>query len=282
MITSQQIARLCLPRNLRNWLRSPAKSCRWATDEILYAIGATSIVEIRADWSLKCHPAAYRLAYYNQHDDAEQVAEFDAFISNAQGEMVLFDVGAYFGLFSLAAIHYGGARARAFAIEPSPTATRIIEIQARLNQVNDRLSIIQASANNQAGWHEMVSVGVIAGGYFVAPTENHPARELTKVQSITLDGLAKSQSVMPTHIKIDVEGNEAAVIKGAQHVLSQPRPPLLFLELHNKMIKNQNGNPCETLDLLVSFGYQTLALDRTPLHRETILNQDLVRIIAEK
>ncbi len=248
----------------------------------MYAIGAVSTIEMRGDWSLKCHPAAYRLAYRSQHDDDEQVAEFDSFISNARDEMVFFDVGAHFGLFSLAAIHYGGARARAFAVEPSPTATRIIEIQARLNQVSDRLRIIQASANSQAGWEDMVSVGVIAGGYFVLPTENHSARELTKVQSITLDGLAESQSVMPTHIKIDVEGNEASVIKGAQHVLSQSRPPTLFLELHNKMIRNQNGNPCETLNLLKNLGYETFSLDKTLLHQESILDKDLVRIIAEK
>src|SRR4051794_32708229 len=117
----RDLVRPCIPRGIRNWVRSPTKSARWIWDEVRYASGQTQEVRVRPDWSLLCHPAAYRFAYYAQHADEEQVAEFDGFISTCRPGMVLFDIGAHFGLFSLAALHYGGIAARAVAVDPSPS-----------------------------------------------------------------------------------------------------------------------------------------------------------------
>jgi FkbM family methyltransferase len=237
---------------------------------------------MRPGWTLKCHPAAYGFAYWAQDSDPEQVAEFDGFISHCAPKMVLFDIGAHFGLFSLAALHYGGAEAKAIAVDPSPTASRITRIQARLNNVASRLHVVQASVGEQVGWRDMVAVGVLAGGYFVAPTETYPARELTQTREVTLDRLAEEYKLLPTHIKIDVEGYEAAVIGGGKYILSLPVAPMLFIELHNQMIRDRGGNPCETLSLLEGLGYETFTVDGVPVDRDSILNHPLIRVTAKK
>jgi FkbM family methyltransferase len=239
-------------------------------------------VRMRPDWSMRCHPVAYRFAYRAQDNDPDQAAEFDAFISNCAPGMVLFDVGAHFGLFSLAALRYGGAEAKALAVDPSPTACRITKIQAGLNNVADRLRVVQASAGDSVGWRDMVAVGVLAGGYFVAPTEAHPARELTRTREVTLDHLAEEFKAMPTHVKIDVEGHEAAVIRGGRQVLSQPASPMLFIELHNTMIRERGDDPRESLSLLEDLGYKTFAVDGAAIAEGDILKRDLIRVIATK
>ena len=83
--------------------------------------------------------------------------------------MVLFDLGAHFGLFSLAALHYGGANAQAVAIDASPVAERLIRIQAALNGVAERVTVIRACVCEHSGVRDMVAVGVLADGYFSAP-----------------------------------------------------------------------------------------------------------------
>ena len=282
MDIAKNLIRASIPRNIRNYLRSPAKTAKWTWGELKYACGIHQTVEIRPDWSIKCHPLAYGFAYCAQNQDADQVAEFDAFISNCATGMVLFDIGAHFGLFSLAALHYGGPRAKAIAVDPSPTASRITRIQAQLNNMDGRLRVVQASAGDRLGWQDMVAVGVLASGYFVAPTGTHPARELTRTQEVTLDHLAEEFKMLPTHIKIDVEGYEAAVIRGGQQVLSQSASPTLFVELHNQMVRERGGDPSETLSLLESSAYKTFAVDGTPMARDCILNHPLIRIIARK
>ena len=237
---------------------------------------------MRPDWSLICHPAAYRCAYHAQKNDPEQIAEFDGFIDNSSQGMILFDVGAHFGLFSLASLHYGGPEARAVAIDPSPTAIRFLNIQAKLNQSADRLRVIQAAVKDQVGWQSMVAVGVLASGYYVAPTEDHSASELSQARSVTLDGIVEELRITPTHIKIDVEGYEAAVLRGGQKLFSQLPAPILFLEVHNEIVRELSGNPAETLIVLRDYGYKTSTSDGFPISEDEILSKPLIRIIARK
>lgn len=282
MTFAKRIVRAFIPRSIRNWLRSPTMSAQWAWCGIIHAVKVNRRAQIRPDWSLLCHPAAYRFSYYAQNVDAEQIAEFDGFISACRPGMVFFDIGAHFGLFSLAAVHYGGDTAKAIAVDPSPTASRITRVQAQLNNVADRLHVVQASVGDKVGWENMVAVGVLSAGYFIAPSKDHHTSELTRTQATTLDRLAHDFKTSPTHIKIDVEGHEATVLRGAQHLLSKTEAPLLFIELHNQMVREHDGDPKQTLTLLKGFGYEIFAVDGTLLDEATILNSSLIRIVAKK
>jgi FkbM family methyltransferase len=210
------------------------------------------------------------------------VAEFDGFVNNASEGMILFDIGAHFGLFSIAALHYGGKKARAVAVDPSPVAVRLTRIQARLNQVADRLCIVQASVAAHTGQQSMVAVGVLANGFYVAPGPEHSAGEVVHTNAITLDSLAEETQLLPTHIKIDVEGSEAAVLRGAERLLAEQPAPMLFLELHNEIISRGGGDPRETLMLLRNAGYEMFRVDGGEIAEAAILDTPLIRIIAKR
>ena len=280
--SAKKVVRACVPRSIRNWVRAPRASARWSLEEVRFFFGGRKTIELRPGWQLLCHPAAYRTAYRAQAEDPEQVAEFDAFISHSAPAMTLFDVGAHFGLFSLAALHYGGTSSRAVAVDPSPVAARFVKLQAKLNGVSSRLQVVQASAGDSDGWRDMISVGVQASGYYIAPSKEHPRSELTKTRAITLDELAREFRVRPTHIKIDVEGDEASVLRGGSSVLSTEPAPLLFVELHNEIVRQSGRDPAETLALLRDYGYQTFTVENAPIDEAAILSQPLVRIIARK
>lgn len=159
-------------------------AARWLWDGVKFSLGKTSRVEMRPGWSIECHPTAYRCAYYAQNDDPEQAAEFDGFVNNLSPGAVLFDLGAHFGLFSLAALHYGGPTALAFAVDPSPVSVDFLNIQARLNHHQDRLCVIQAAVSDRVGSQGMLAAGVPASGYYVAPDANHPAGEQIETRSV--------------------------------------------------------------------------------------------------
>ena len=282
MASTKTYFRALIPRGVRNWLRSPTRSVRWTWDELKHAVGAHKTIEMRRGFSPVCHPGVYDFAYHLQHTDPDQVREFDGFIKYAQPDMVLLDIGAHFGLFSLAALHYGGPRAVAVAVDPSPTAVRIVKIQARLNNVSERLHVIPASVSDHIGWQNMIAVGVLSSGYYVAPGEDYPESELSQTRSVTVDGLVNELKVAPTHIKIDVEGCEAAVLRGGQETFSQPSAPILFLEIHNEIVRSLGGDPQETLTLLSEYGYETFTDGDLPLSGVEILSEPLIRIIARK
>ena len=282
MAAVKRLARIFVPRKVRNWLRSPSDSMRWAWAQARYFAGGRDIVQIRPGWSLVCHPAAHRFAYFAQNNDQDQIAEFDSFLREITPDAVLIDIGAHFGLFSLAVLHYGGSKAMSIAVDPSPMAARFIKTQAELNQVSDRLHTIEAAISDQVGWQPMVSVGILSSGYYVRPSRDHTPGELTSTPTTTLDQLVEEFDLRPTHIKIDVEGDELAVINGGCKILSQDHAPLLFVELHNEMVRQHGGHPQETLSRLRSLGYRTFATNGDALNDQAILDCPLIRIVARK
>jgi FkbM family methyltransferase len=263
-------------------VRSPRKSLLWLADEARHLLGADVQVTLRPGWTLRSHPAAFRGAYYAQVNDPVQIREFDGFLASLTPGTYLLDLGAHFGAFSLAALHYGGPEARALAVDPSPQACRMMRIQGRLNGLADRFSVVQAAVSDHSGTETMVAIGVLADGYFAVPAKGLPAPELTLTEAITVDDLVGRMGRLPTHIKIDVEGAEAAVLRGAKHTLSRAPAPLLFVEFHNALIRQRQADPSESVRLLHQAGYRVYSTEGVELDEAALLAADLVRTQARR
>ncbi len=190
--------------------------------------------------------------------------------------MRLFDLGAHFGFFSLVVARYYGT---AIAVDPSPVACRMIQRQISLNNCSERIQVLQVAVSDSTQLITMVASGVFSDGYFKVDHERPPG-ELTTSQSTTIDVLSR-QFGAPTHIKVDVEGHEASVLRGARETLSSSSP-LLFLELHNEMVHSDGGNPTEVLDELERSGYRIFDANESPIEINRILATPICRILARK
>ena len=275
MSLAQSVARAILPRPVRNWLRNPAVSVRRLADELQHRAGLDPLVTIRPGFALRCHPAAWRGAYHVHLDDPPQVAELDAFLATCRPGMRLFDLGAHYGMFSLAAAHAGGT---AVAVDPSAHALAMTQQVARRNQLDDRITLVQAAAAATPGAIEMVSTGVQAMGYFVQPDASHGPRERTRVETVSVDSLADKLGA-PSHLKIDVEGFEADALAGATRTLETAHP-LVLLELHVAIMRQAGKDPGAPLDLLARHGYAFRTSDGAAATREALSRESLVRFVA--
>ena len=270
------VVRGIIPRAARNWLRSPSKSVEWLWDSARFSFGITKSLEISPNSFLACHPRAYKVFRRDQVADPEQSAEFRSFLSYCSNIMLLYDIGAHFGIFSLAAAHFGG---RAIAVDASPAAAQMMGIQAKLNKCGDKFQIICAAVSDANSSIDMLNSGVFSDGYFKA-TKQKPKSELTQVQATTIDQMTL-QFGAPTHIKIDVEGHEAAVLRGARSTLSQ-FSPTLFLELHNEMVISAGDSPHAALNELAELRYDTFSTDGDAIGTNTILKKSIIRIMAKR
>ncbi len=277
----KRLVRALLPRTVRGWVRHPLEAVRWATADLRACCGWTATLSLRPGWVIRSHPGAYRSAYHAQQSDPEQVAEFDQFVSRCSPGMVLFDLGAHFGLFSLAVLHYGGPTARAVAVDPSPLAARVVGYQGRVNGLGERLRVIRAAAGEAAGSQGMVSAGIGSAGYFVRPDADHPPSEQVRVDTVTIDQLT-AESGPPTHVKVDVEGFELGVLRGGEATLRGANPPHLFLELHAAMIRSAGGDPRACLSLLRGWGFELFGVSGQPVTDEHLLAPPLTRLYAAR
>jgi FkbM family methyltransferase len=264
-----------VPRRARNWLRSPSKSIEWLWDSLRFSVGATKELTLLPGWPLVCHPRVYKTFLRCQLTDPAQSAEFNNFVGYCDRSMHLFDIGASYGAFSFVAAHFGGT---AVAVDPSPIAVQLIGLQTRLNGYDKHIRIIQACVSDTVGETEMLSSGVFSDGYF-RMARGRSSSELTKTRAVTIDQLA-DQFGPPTHIKIDVEGYEAAVVRGAKRTLTR-WAPLLFLELHNEMIRSEGGDPSCVLDDLAEMRYEMFSVGSVKIERSAILQMPICRLVGK-
>jgi FkbM family methyltransferase len=145
---------------------------------------------------------------------------------------VFYDVGAHIGLLSLVAARLIGARGEIQAFEAAPENVAAIEQHVQRNRFP------QIKVNPVAVWSTTGRVsfhrpflGSLRGVVVSANNSTSDALDYD-VEATTLDYFVKSHR-LPNLIKVDVEGAEAEVLRGADKVFDRCRP-ILICEVHNQ------------------------------------------------
>jgi FkbM family methyltransferase len=154
----------------------------------------------------------------------------------------------------------------------------MIGIQAALNGCTNDIQIVRAAVSEVDGALDLLSSGVFSAGYFKV-ARGRPTSELTSTPAMTVDQMTHRFGA-PTHIKIDVEGHETAVLRGARATLSQ-FSPILFLELHNEMVASAGDDPNAALKVLAQLRYATFTPSGDAIDTSAILARPIIRIVAK-
>jgi FkbM family methyltransferase len=147
---------------------------------------------------------------------------------------VVFDVGANRGYVALALLaRVPGLRLVAF--EPNPGVLTKLTANLRLNGFADRAQVLGLGLGE---YPARVPLFVAASDTASSLDDGRAARwgvgirASVEVDVVTLDALVAAGRVPPpTHIKVDTEGFEAQVLRGARDTLRTHRPAL-YLEIH--------------------------------------------------
>jgi FkbM family methyltransferase len=149
------------------------------------------------------------------------------------GDMFI-DVGANEGVYSLFAASVVGPQGLVVAIEPSARERGRLVSNMALNGVNDRIIIVDAALSSEAGWAEFSVAESEHGGLNAFShqfSSQITASELRQTATLTLDMLAQRlPDRIPDFVKIDVEGAEYDVLRGADWVIDHARP-IWFIEI---------------------------------------------------
>jgi FkbM family methyltransferase len=265
-----------VPRPARNLLRSPRTTVRWLGQEVGHLLGRARVCEVRPDWVVRCHPASFG-AFEMFRQCAELRTELDGFVARCRPEMVLYDIGANFGIFSLAALRYGGENARVVAVDPSATANRIHRANLRLAAADARVTLVESAVGASNDSLPMLTTGPAGEHYMVAADDGRT--DVTSIRQCTLASLAEMTGLVPTHIKIDVEGFEGEVIEGGADLLRRCQP-IVFLELHGGMLRQRGLAPLGVLRRLAECGYERIECGGAPIEPENAAAMDLTRLVC--
>jgi FkbM family methyltransferase len=167
------------------------------------------------------------------------------------------DVGAFIGLYAIAVGLRLKRSGRVVAFEPEKRNFSLLEKHVWLNGLEGRVELHRVAVSDKAG-----ECGFLANGSLEARLVSSCDREQTEVvQVVTLDGLLSGQRI--DILKIDVEGHEEMVLRGAQSLLrtSALRPRAVFIEVHPYAWQSTSSGSSALLGLLNEAGYRVQTVE---------------------
>jgi FkbM family methyltransferase len=155
--------------------------------------------------------------------------EYRAFRAAVRPGVTVLDVGANVGAYTLMFAMWVGEGGRVYAFEPAPDARAGLRTHVALNGLDARVEIVESAMSSSAGsapfalhpsgGASSLSLSSVADAFHVV------------VDTDTIDNFCRTRALSPSVIKIDVEGSELDVLKGARHTLALPGMHA-FVEFH--------------------------------------------------
>ncbi|HWU10207.1 MAG TPA: FkbM family methyltransferase [Streptomyces sp.] len=170
------------------------------------------------------------------------------------------DVGAHRGAFSLLASHVVGPHGHVIAIEPSPQFHDDLTTAATANH-RTNIRAVRSAASDTHGTLTLYLEDPSNLGHTTAvqPSHVHTAFD---VPTAPLAGLISGAELATTRIiKIDVEGAEAAAIRGLLPALPHLRDDAeLVVEVTPRLLVKQDESAADIIDTLHEHGFHAYTL----------------------
>jgi FkbM family methyltransferase len=155
---------------------------------------------------------------------------------------VFYDIGANVGAYSLVAFRFLKGRVKIYAFEPGFVTFPQLCRNIHLNNAAGGITPFQVALFDQTGLAAFHYQNLTTGGALHslgAPIDQH-GQEFQSVftlltLSYRLDEFVQQFGLpFPNHIKIDVDGNELQILKGAGDVLRHPELRCILLEVNEE------------------------------------------------
>ena len=207
---------------------------------------------------------SYNYDYFIGDYEAEKTMQL--FFSWLNPSTVFYDLGANVGFFSILASKYI-SNGMIYSFEPIPYNVVVFKQHLELNksQINQRnIELLPYAITDKEGEVAMTHDRYAIEGNTYIASAYLATTDRIMVECHSIDGLLEAGYLKPDVIKIDVEGAELDVLKGAERTLATYKPNIL-LATHDCHLPGVKQNCIRFLELL---GYRVTALPSHNKHVE--------------
>jgi FkbM family methyltransferase len=178
------------------------------------------------------------------------------FIEQIRPTDICFDVGGNVGYFSLLMSRLA-SDGSVHVFEPIPVNAALIAANTALNAI-ENLHLTNAAVGDHEG-SVLFSVSVDSAYSSMHATGRLAEEKSIHVPLIALDDYLSAKSLLRIDVmKVDVEGAEDLVIRGASGLLgdSSRRPRIVLMELFDGNLSSFGSSVASVIERMASFGYQ--------------------------
>ena len=207
-----------------------------------------------------------------------ELAVARAMRDHLQAGQTFWDIGANVGWFSVFASKIVGANGRVVSFEPAPEVFDILVSHANTAGC---ITVIRLGVGNADEVRLFAAQGRSSSSSFVEDVVKmnfhfHPTVQIKNIEVglRKADSLVKELKSIPSLVKIDVEGFELEVLRGASNLLSSSRPTLI-IEVHPRQLELSGGAETLLFQFLQDHRYAWDVIDRNPNSLYTIIAKPL-------
>lgn len=190
--------------------------------------------------------------------------------------MVVLDVGAHHGLYTLLASKLVGKDGKVYAFEPSSRERRALRLHLALNRCGNVAvqPVAVARSDGESEFH--VVDGSETGCNSLKPPNVASGTSPTTVRAVSLDSWMQRENVSTVDfIKLDVEGAELEALEGASLLLERRPRPMAVVEVQDVRTAPWGYRAKEIVSLLESKGFVWFELLRDGSRKRLETNGDV-------
>ena len=183
----------------------------------------------------------------------DQRTELRSLVESLSPDETVIDVGANKGSYFWA-LSRAVPKGRVVAFEPQPVLVEYLREACSLAGLSN-VTIVSGGVSNAAGTLKLAIPGTgesSPGASFEAAVSSREDCRFIEVPVVTLDDFFKDEGARIGALKVDVEGHELAVLKGASNIIKQHRPTIVC-ECEQRHLTE--GRVEDVINFIESMGY---------------------------
>lgn len=171
--------------------------------------------------------------------------------------MVVLDIGANVGYYTVIAAHLVGATGRVVAFEPEPTNVSFLNKNIKSNMLTQ--ATVRAMAVAERAGRMTLNISATNKGNHSLVSTRAQSKQFTSSIEVPVervdDALAEVHITNVDIIKIDVEGAEMLAFAGMQQTLTQP-DMAICMEFYPELLRRAGSKPEALLVLIQKNGFE--------------------------
>ena len=173
--------------------------------------------------------------------------------------MSVIDAGANIGHYTMLSSVLVGPEGRVTAFEPNTENCRLILLSINRNK-SSNIKLLPVALSTSVGYTYFSSFIGSNGGILPSTEDTLASPQCTIVPTFTLDGIVDGTV---NFLKMDTEGAEGLIVKGAHDTIRRERP-IISTEFSPEMLSRVSGvSPLDYLGMFQSWEYNIYMLGRT-------------------
>lgn len=170
----------------------------------------------------------------------------------APGARVI-EVGANVGYYTVTMASRVGPDGFVTALEANPRMVGLVRRSLHFNGLSGRVRVVEGAAADHAGVLEFITSRTNSGGGYVSIWDHAPYEDAVRleVQALRLDDLGEDRVDL---IRLDAEGSEAFILRGAEALLHKNPDVVICMEWSVIQIGSRTSVP-DFLDWMTGLGF---------------------------